>query len=498
MKNVHTLLILFLSVSIFATETKPINAPIDKVIVYQEGAQVSRLTSLSIQSGQHTLVIGSLSNQIQENSIQVSLGKEVMIEAIALKDDYKSDPALEAEIKKIRAASKVLYDSIGLKDAYLRIYSEEKTMILANHQIKGQEGLTAQSLQDFSNFYRQRMMEIENKMLSLKYEKEDIIKRHTKLGQEMAKIKAKQGTPLKMIEIIYSAKAANEVQLNIKYLISEASWTPNYDVREKRLKRPKRRKGNSIAGVVRDRSGLPLIGASILEKGTTNGTITDIDGAFSSRKTEYQVPLAIKKNVTQRIFDIDIPYSISSDGRNNKVTLLTYNIDSDYRYEIVPKVEEKAYLVASINDWYQYELLSGNMNIYFDGIYQGDYFLDLDKEQENLQLSIGVDNNIKVSRKPSKDFKDGNLFGDKVTSKKSWDIEVYNGHAYAAAFHLVDQIPISKTDRINVDIKELGEGELNKETGIVKWKKNISGKSSEKIILKYNVKAKKKDNVIVE
>ena len=231
MKNVHTLLILFLSVSIFATETKPINAPIDKVIVYQEGAQVSRLTSLSIQSGQHTLVIGSLSNQIQENSIQVSLGKEVMIEAIALKDDYKSDPALEAEIKKIRAASKVLYDSIGLKDAYLRIYSEEKTMILANHQIKGQEGLTAQSLQDFSNFYRQRMMEIENKMLSLKYEKEDIIKRHTKLGQEMAKIKAKQGTPLKMIEIIYSAKAANEVQLNIKYLISEASWTPNYDVR---------------------------------------------------------------------------------------------------------------------------------------------------------------------------------------------------------------------------------------------------------------------------
>ena len=231
MKNLHTLLILFFSVSIFATETEPLNAPIDKVIVYQEGAQISRLTTLSIKSGQHTLVIGSFSNQIQENSIQVSLGKEVMIEAIAVKNDYKSDPTLQAEIKRIRAASKILYDSIGLKDAYLRIYGEEKTMILANHQIKGQEGLTAQSLQDLSNFYRQRMMDIENKMLALKYEKEDILKRHTTLAQEMSKIRAQQGTPLKKIEIIYSAKAAKEVQLNIKYLISEASWTPNYDVR---------------------------------------------------------------------------------------------------------------------------------------------------------------------------------------------------------------------------------------------------------------------------
>jgi len=118
MKNLHTLLILFFSVSIFATETEPLNAPIDKVIVYQEGAQISRLTTLSIKSGQHTLVIGSFSNQIQENSIQVSLGKEVMIEAIAVKNDYKSDPTLQAEIKRIRAASKILYDSIGLKDAY--------------------------------------------------------------------------------------------------------------------------------------------------------------------------------------------------------------------------------------------------------------------------------------------------------------------------------------------------------------------------------------------
>lgn len=35
-----------------------------------------------------------------------------------------------------------------------------------------------------------------------------------------------------------------------------------------------------IAGVVVDQNGEPIIGANILQKGTSNGTITDINGQF--------------------------------------------------------------------------------------------------------------------------------------------------------------------------------------------------------------------------
>ena len=37
---------------------------------------------------------------------------------------------------------------------------------------------------------------------------------------------------------------------------------------------------NSIRGTITDETGEPIIGASILQKGTTNGTITDFDGNF--------------------------------------------------------------------------------------------------------------------------------------------------------------------------------------------------------------------------
>lgn len=39
--------------------------------------------------------------------------------------------------------------------------------------------------------------------------------------------------------------------------------------------------GKKITGTILDETGLPIIGANVVEKGTTNGTITDMDGKFS-------------------------------------------------------------------------------------------------------------------------------------------------------------------------------------------------------------------------
>lgn len=39
--------------------------------------------------------------------------------------------------------------------------------------------------------------------------------------------------------------------------------------------------GRQVSGIVKDATGEPMIGANVLVKGTTNGTITDFDGNFS-------------------------------------------------------------------------------------------------------------------------------------------------------------------------------------------------------------------------
>lgn len=48
-------------------------------------------------------------------------------------------------------------------------------------------------------------------------------------------------------------------------------------------------KGKKITGVIKDQNGEPVIGANVVVKGTTNGTITDIDGKFNLEVPENAV-----------------------------------------------------------------------------------------------------------------------------------------------------------------------------------------------------------------
>ena len=50
--------------------------------------------------------------------------------------------------------------------------------------------------------------------------------------------------------------------------------------------------GKTVSGTVLDKSGESVIGASVVVKGTTNGTITDFDGKFTLLM--YQTMLRLK------------------------------------------------------------------------------------------------------------------------------------------------------------------------------------------------------------
>lgn len=49
----------------------------------------------------------------------------------------------------------------------------------------------------------------------------------------------------------------------------------------------------TITGVVTDDLGEPIIGANVIEKGTTNGIITDIDGKFTLEVGLYRYPISV-------------------------------------------------------------------------------------------------------------------------------------------------------------------------------------------------------------
>ena len=52
-------------------------------------------------------------------------------------------------------------------------------------------------------------------------------------------------------------------------------------------------KSVTVTGIVCDSQNVPLIGATVMVKGTTNGTIADVDGKYSLKAKEGDVLQAV-------------------------------------------------------------------------------------------------------------------------------------------------------------------------------------------------------------
>lgn len=58
--------------------------------------------------------------------------------------------------------------------------------------------------------------------------------------------------------------------------------------------------GRQISGTVIDGTGEPVIGANVLEVGTTNGVITDIDGKFKLQGVQPNAKIQVSLSVISR------------------------------------------------------------------------------------------------------------------------------------------------------------------------------------------------------
>lgn len=71
-----------------------------------------------------------------------------------------------------------------------------------------------------------------------------------------------------------------------------------------------------VTGVVKDKTGEPVIGANVIERGTTNGTVTDLDGRFTLEVTlnavlqvsyigymEQEIPVNNRSDISVSLLD---------------------------------------------------------------------------------------------------------------------------------------------------------------------------------------------------
>jgi TonB-dependent SusC/RagA subfamily outer membrane receptor len=203
----------------------------------------------------------------------------------------------------------------------------------------------------------------------------------------------------------------------------------------------------------------------------------------------------VNENQLNVSFDIDIPYDILSNGKAHSVALKEIKLPASYKYYAAPRVDKEAFLLAEINDYSKYNLLPGEANIIFEGLYVGKTTINPNQTSDTLNLSMGRDKKISIKREKVVDKSGTKFLSSYKEQTFTFDLTVRNNKKEEIQMLLKDQYPLSTDKEISIELLDDGKAKVNTETGILTWDLKLQANETKKIRISYKVRYPK-DKII--
>ncbi|MGY8927999.1 MAG: DUF4139 domain-containing protein, partial [Flavobacteriales bacterium] len=179
------------------------------------------------------------------------------------------------------------------------------------------------------------------------------------------------------------------------------------------------------------------------------------------------------------------------------VLIKNVDLEANYKYYTVPKVDKSVYLVAQLSKLDELQLVPAKANIFFDGTYMGETYIDPTTMDDTLFLSLGKDPNIITKKTLLKKETKNKIVGQKMEKTYAYSIEVKNLKSRAIRIVVQDQIPITQNSDIEIEALETSRGKFNERTGMLEWEFTLKPKAEKDIKLTYEVKYNKDKNLYI-
>jgi uncharacterized protein (TIGR02231 family) len=460
-----------------------------------------------------------------------------------------NDPNLRRWKSELQAAQDSLDElAFTRKDIQNRnsALTGERTILLNNKMLRGE--LQRDSLALFTqsiDFLRQRLNNVNAELLKIERETQKENRLNLQLQTRLNYLQTLiAGTrdpnetvspqPVPQVIVTVQADAATAVTISLNYFVASAGWTTSYDLRAGR-ESPNielRHKGAVYQNTGVDWKDVPLT----LSTGNPNQNnekpvlypfLLDFDQAIvynqraqAEKRAAQQynlnraaMPATAEKaydtdnaklkeivvrdmeefvqasdNLTRTEYEIKLRYTILSDGKPHNVAIQNKSLPATYNYSVIPKLDPDVFLMASVTDWESLNLVAGTARIYFDGSFVGQSQINPRNFSDTLQLNLGRDKSIIVTRQKVKDKSRERILSDKKVVTKVFEITVRNTKNVPIRLIIDDQMPVSKVEDIKVEYTELSGGKMNTETGKTTWDVNVRAKDNRKITFSYEVK----------
>ena len=548
--------LLFASTWLRATDKETIKATLTEVTVYAQGAQMHHKANYSVNAGVTEIIIEGISAFIDPKSIQVKgTGDLVLLDTkFSFYYPQPTNALNQGTSLKIKRDIQLLEDSLRVMDFDIRDIQDEINVLNASKSIIASNGMvrsigkvndSINLLKQTIEYYTLKMNELNKKIIVLEKKRQEKAFRKIAMETRLTDLKNYQNnngeiennkSPIPRITITVSAKSAVTGKLNFSYVVSNAGWTPIYDLRSDastgKIELTYKAEVFQSTGLDWDNIKLNIstnnpyvnktkptlnpwyIDYNIYKSENKKGVMDKLQEvqitsqALFNRGYAYSEDMDDEKNIMgadqfttvvhhliSAEFKIDLPYSIKSNNEKHMVLIKTANLDTKFKYYSVPKLDASVYLVAQMTKLDELQLVPGQANIFFDGSYIGETYIDPTTMDDTLNLSLGKDPSIVVKRTLLKKELKDRVIGDKRERTFAYSIEISNQKSSSIEIVIQDQLPITQNADINIESDNFAKGRFDERTGLLEWSFILKAKENKVIDYNFRVKHAKDKNL---
>lgn len=499
---------------------------IDKATVFLSGAELTSTARITLQRGETDVLFSNVAGNVNAQSVSVATTNEVAVQSATFQNNYLVTDILSPTAKSLKDSIEILTtekQQLESKDNALRI---QIRILETNQKVSGDNsGLNVAELTKLLDLINTRMAALSDNANALETRIKKMGDHISHLNSQLDEERKKDFQPGGQLLVKFYAPQATTTDVVVTYVVPNAGWSPSYDVRVAKLGEPVKLyykaniyqnsgvKWNNVqlslsTGNPSEGAQAPVISpwylsfyqpqpapamraysmsADKIEKLPTrdaNDAAAMAPGVYASMNNYT----TINNSGINTSFDIELPYTIPSDGQQHLVSIKSYDMPATYSYYAAPRLDRDAFLQAQVTNWNNYDMLPGTSNIFYEGSYVGQGYIDVHNTSDTINFSLGRDKKIIVTRDRDQNLRETKMIGTNVKQQYAYTITVRNTRSKPADISISDQVPVSTDGNITIEDKETGSGDLNETTGEVKWKFTLAPNETKKLHLSYTVK----------
>jgi uncharacterized protein (TIGR02231 family) len=518
-------------------ETQIQDIKLNDVTVFIRGAELFNSAKVTLPAGESEVIFTNIASGVNEQSLMLDADNGVVVQSSSVKRDFLTEN-ISPEVVQLTTQIEAATREQSKLNVQREVIQAQLSVLESNKALGGEkEGASVEKINQMLELVSKRMSEALLADIDLKEKIAAIDKNIEKLNSQLEEAQQKTGQAVNQVVVKFYTPKAVTSDIKLSYVIQDAGWVPTYDVRVENINRPVKLsyKANVFqnSGINWNKVNLTLSSGNPSEGAQAprlNPWYLDLYKDYSRSKMVAQetpmpamapAPMADesvdtlagaqeRKVKSQSLsdyvvtdvggvntrFSISLPYNIAADGKGHAVLIKDVDVQGDYRYVVVPKLEQDAFLQVQLKEWENLNLLPGQSSIFFEGSFVGQGYINIKNAKETLDLSLGRDKKIMINRENDKQLTSkSEFFGNSVSQQYSYVMEVKNTRKEPVKLVVLDQVPMSRDSTITVDNLNYDGANYNKDTGEVQWSLDLAPNQSRKLGLSYTVKYPKDQRV---